>query len=52
LTVPPPEPLAPLVIVTQLTPLAAVHGQPARAPTATEPVELVPGTDALVGERV
>jgi hypothetical protein len=48
-TVPFPLPLAPDVIVSQFTLLAAVHAQPAAAVTATLPVPPAAGTLALVG---
>jgi len=50
LTVPLPEPLAPLVIVSHPALLVAVHAHPLVAVTAVDPVPPAPGTDWLVGE--
>jgi len=50
LTPPPPEPLLPLLIVSQLSLLVAVHEQPAPALTFTLPVLALEVTEALGGE--
>ena len=50
LDVPEPVPDVPVVIVTQDTPLDAVHAQPAVVVTATEPAPPSPANDRLVGE--
>jgi len=49
-TVPLPEPLAPLVIVSQLALLAAVHAHPVTVVTAVDPVPPAAGIAWVVGE--
>jgi len=49
-TVPLPDPLAPDVMVAQVTGELAVHAQPACVVTATDPVDAGAPTVALVGE--
>jgi hypothetical protein len=51
-TVPLPDPLAPLVTLIQLAPLVAVHAHPAPAVTEIEPLLPKAGTDWDVGEIV
>ena len=50
LTVPPPDPLAPAVIVIQGTPLSEVHAQPAAVVTLAVPVPPVLATLVEEGE--
>lgn len=50
-TTPPPDPLAPDVIVIQPAWLTAAQEQPAAAVTETVPVVAAAGTDALVGDK-
>ena len=51
-TVPAPEPDAPSVIVTHDAPLAALHGQPVDADTATDPTPPVDGIICDVDPRL
>ena len=48
-TVPPPDPLAPFVTVTQGTELTAVHAQPPPAVTVTDPGPPATGTACVDG---
>ena len=52
LTLPPPEPVAPEVIVIQPSLLVAVHAHPVGAPTVTAPVAVPAATFWLGGVNV
>jgi hypothetical protein len=51
-TVPLPEPLAPLVMLSQLADSVAVHAQPLGAVTVAEPVPPLLANEMLDGETV